>query len=87
MTFMGDGTGMVGCRCVGMNKLDTSRTMHQIAARMRLHALETSLPEYQDVMRRTANTLDTEAELIAEQHLLEFSCALQAFSDSQFSTW
>jgi hypothetical protein len=86
MTFMQSGTGALGCRCIGMDTLDTSSTLHRLAAKMRRQALETSLPEYQDMMRRVANSLDTEAERIAEQRLLDFSCAFNVISNAQFST-
>jgi hypothetical protein len=86
MTFMRGGTGPGSCRYLGMNKLDTSRTMRQLADKMRQHARETALPEYQSMMRRAANTLEAEAELISERQFQEFSRTLQVFSDSQFST-
>jgi hypothetical protein len=70
-----------------MDKLERAHAMQRIAARMRLQALETALPEYQGMLRRTADTLDTEAEWIAKQYLIKFSRALQARSDSQLRPW
>jgi histone H3/H4 len=68
-----------------MEKPDTSRIMRQLAAKMRLQAQETALPEYQSMMRRTANALDAEAMVIADRQLLEFARELEVFSASQFT--
>ena len=73
-------------RCLGMEKHDTSQTLRQLADRMRKHAGETSLPAFQGMMNRVAETLDAEAELIAERHSHEFSRALEGFCNSQFSS-
>jgi hypothetical protein len=69
-----------------MNKPDTSRTMRRLADKMRKQALETALPAYQAIMDRAANSLDAEAALIADQQFMEFALALEAFSDTQFTT-
>jgi hypothetical protein len=86
MTFIRCGTGNADRRCIGMNKPDTSRTMRRLADKMRKQALETALPAYQSMMDRAADSLDAEAALIADQQFMEFALALDAFSDSQFTT-
>jgi hypothetical protein len=45
-----------------MEKLDTAETLHRIAAKMRVQAEQTGLPEYQCLMLRTAISLELEAE-------------------------
>ncbi len=69
-----------------MDKSDKAKTMRQLAAKMRGQADETAQPEYQHLMHRVANSLDAEAQVIADRQLQEFSRALEAFCDSQFST-
>jgi hypothetical protein len=68
-----------------MEKPDTSQTLRQLADKMRRQAGETSLPAFQGMMNRVAETLDAEAELIAEKQSREFAHALEAFCASQFS--
>ncbi len=67
-----------------MEKPDTSRTMRQLAAKMRRQALETTLPEYQSMMQRVADALDIEATAIANRRLMAFARVPEAFSTSQF---
>jgi hypothetical protein len=68
-----------------MQKEDTSRVMHRIAAAMRAQAQETSQPDYRALMNRTADSLDVEAAAAAEAHYQEFSHMLSVFSDKVFS--
>ncbi len=60
-----------------MEKHDISRTLRQIADRMRRQAGETALPQSQDMMMRAAETLEAEAELVAERQSRDFSHALE----------
>ncbi len=69
-----------------MEKSDTCRTLRQIATRMRQQAQETALPQFQGMMNRVAETLDAEAELVAEQQSREFSRALTVYCASQFTS-
>jgi hypothetical protein len=50
-----------------MEKLDTSETLHRIAAKMRAEAEQTQLPDYQGLMLRTAMSLELEAERLEKQ--------------------
>ena len=87
MTFMHTGTAGASHRCYLMEKPDTSQTLRQIASKMRRQARETALPEYKGMMNRAAETLDAEAELIAEQQSQEFSRALQRFCSTKFTCY
>jgi hypothetical protein len=67
MTLIRTGTVSGGSRFLGMEKLDTSETLHRIAAKMRAQAEQTRLPEYQGLMLRTAMSLEMEAERLEQQ--------------------
>ncbi len=69
-----------------MEKPDTSRTLRQLAIKMRQQAMQTALPAYQDMLNRVAETLDAEAELVAERQSWEFSRALTIYCASQFTS-
>lgn len=69
-----------------MEKSTTSHTLRQLADKMRRQALETALPDYQDMLNRVAETLDDEADLVAERQSREFSRALDTFCASQFTS-
>jgi hypothetical protein len=49
-----------------METLDTSVTLHRIAARMRAEAQQTSQPDYQRLMLRAAASFEAEAERLFE---------------------
>ncbi len=67
MTLIRIGTVPCKSRFLGMEKLDTSQTLHRIAAKMRAQAEQTKLPEYQNLMLRTAMSLEIEAERLEKQ--------------------
>ena len=67
-----------------MEKPDTSQTLRQLADKMRRQARETALPEFQGMMNRVAETLDIEAELVAERQSGDFSRALEGFCATPF---
>jgi hypothetical protein len=87
MTLMRAGTGPASRRYPVMEKLDTSQTLRQLAIKMRRQARETALPTYQDMMNRVAETLDAEAELVAERQSMEFAHALQRFGAMKFTSY
>jgi hypothetical protein len=68
-----------------MEKADTSRVMHRIAAVMRAQAQETNQPVYQALMIRAADSLDAEAACIAEAQYQDFSDALEVYTDNLFT--
>jgi hypothetical protein len=68
-----------------MEKLNTSHTLRQLADKMRQQAHETDLPDYQGMMNRVADTLDTEADMAAERQSQEFARALNGFCASKFT--
>ena len=49
-----------------MEKLDTSVTLHRIAAKMRLQALQTDQTAYRQMMLRAAATFEEEADRLFE---------------------
>jgi cyclopropane fatty-acyl-phospholipid synthase-like methyltransferase len=65
-----------------MEKQDTSIVLHGIADRMRLQAAETFQPHYKDMLNRTANSLDDEANRLTEMQTQEFCVQLNKFSAS-----
>jgi hypothetical protein len=68
-----------------MEKSDTSRTLRQLAAKMRQQAQETAMPDYQSMMNRVAETLEAEADLVAEHQLRGSSRALEIYRATQFT--
>jgi hypothetical protein len=66
-----------------MEKSNTSQTLRQLADKMRQQAKETALPDYQGMMNRVAESLDAEADLVAEQQSREFSRALNSYYAAQ----
>ena len=79
MTFMRAGTVPPPHRYLGMEKSNTPHILRQLADKMRRQAGETALPEYQAMMNRVAESLDAEANLVAEAQSQEFSQALNSF--------
>ena len=56
-----------------MEKLDTSVTLHRIAAKMRVQALQTDHTEYRLMMLRAAATFEEEADRLFDTRLAALS--------------